>query len=247
MKIKIIVLLLLFHCFAFSQVIINGSVVYNISLKTPDLNELSKNEKISKETRSKLIAMYKNVSDVSSILIFANDEALFEVENKMDNESNTGLNLTNLLSGGKGRYVFYYNNKTGENFIQKNAIGELYMVSESKKEWELTHETKKIGDYVCYKAIEQNKMEIKNPKHSPTIAWYAPSIPVNFGPNGYNGLPGLILELQINNKLIYRITKIELNPQKIIKIEKPTKGRKVTSDEFRKILENAAPEFSKKS
>ncbi len=246
MKIRIIILLLLFHSFAYSQATFEGEIKYNISLEVPDLNKISNNKKISKKNRQKLISMYRNVSDVSSILKFTNEEALFEVENIMENESNTNLNLTNLFSGGKNRYVYYYNNKTNENLIQKNAIGELYLVKELTKEWELVSETKKIGNYTCYKAIEINKLKIENSNHKPTIAWYSPLIPVNFGPGGYNGLPGLILELHVMNKLIYRAIKIELNPKKSIKIKKPIKGKIVTNDEFRKILMESVPEFFKK-
>jgi GLPGLI family protein len=41
-------------------------------------------------------------------------------------------------------------------------------------------------------------------------AWYAPDIPVRFGPIGYGGLPGLILELQ-NESATFYVTKINLN------------------------------------
>ena len=55
---------------------------------------------------------------------------------------------------------------------------------------------------------------------------YAP-----FGPIGYAGLPGVILELEARNYKYYA-TKINLNPKKEIKITKPTKGKKVTQEEF---------------
>lgn len=243
MKIKITILLLFLHSFGFSQAIVEGKIEYNISLQIPDINKVSSNEKISKETRQKLITTYKNVSDVSSVLLFKKAEAIFKVDDKMDNDSNSSLNLTNLFSGGKSGSVYYYNSKTNENLTQKNAIGELYLVKEPLKKWELLQETKKIGLYNCYKAIELKNVNNVNSKQKPTIAWYAPQIPVNFGPGGYNGLPGLILELHVKNKLVYKAIKIELNPRKSIRIDKPSKGRIVTNMELRKILENAVPEF----
>jgi GLPGLI family protein len=59
------------------------------------------------------------------------------------------------------------------------------------------------------------------------IAWYTTQIPYNFGPKDYNGLPGLILELQEDNLLI-KASKITLQQKKKIVIKKPNQGEKIT-------------------
>ena len=64
--------------------------------------------------------------------------------------------------------------------------------------------------------------------------WYCPSIPFNFGPKGYTGLPGLILELQVRN-ITWGATKIELSNENK-NIEKPTKGKLITEEEYKKLL-----------
>jgi GLPGLI family protein len=108
----------------------------------------------------------------------------------------------------------------GDNFIIENK---------TKHEWKLTQEQKEIGDFVCFKAI------LLNNKKLDIIAWYSPKIPVNFGPKGYGNLPGLILELSIG-PIVYYASKIDLNPFDMIKINKPTNGKKMSEEEFENML-----------
>lgn len=72
-----------------------------------------------------------------------------------------------------------------------------YLVTKKlETNWVLHNESKKINNYLCYKATQE--ITIKNTKgefkHIAT-AWYCPEIPYSFGPFGYGGLPGLIFEL----------------------------------------------------
>ena len=110
-----------------------------------------------------------------------------------------------------------------------------------------TQESKKIGNYLCYKAIKTNT---STKGKSIDIAWFTPQIPVNFGPSSYFGLPGLILEVS-RGKITMKATKIELNPKKKIKIKKPTKGRRMTSEEYREMtrrfFKNVERESKRKS
>jgi len=47
------------------------------------------------------------------------------------------------------------------------------------------------------------KKALYNKKTIEVVAWFAPEIPYNYGPLGYYGLPGLILELQGYDFIIY--------------------------------------------
>ena len=107
----------------------------------------------------------------------------------------------------------------------------------------MENETKQIGAYLCYKATsEQVVVNSKGTFKHPIVAWYCPNIPFNFGPKGYSGLPGLILELQIRN-ITWGVTKIELSKENKI-IEKPKKGKLITEEEFKKIIASP-PMFGK--
>ncbi len=105
------------------------------------------------------------------------------------------------------------------------------------------NETKKIGNYLCYKATTIFVIEnSKGTFNHPVTAWYSTQIPIGFGPIGYGGLPGLIVELTVQN-IKYSMTKLMLNPKKEIVIKKPKKGKLVTEEEFNLVAKEAMGNF----
>lgn len=86
-----------------------------------------------------------------------------------------------------------------------------YLVSNTFGDWSLENETKIIDNFKCFKAInkEENKVEGQDPIITKTItAWYCSEIPVSFEPNGFGGLPCVILELNENNLKVFYATKL---------------------------------------
>lgn len=79
-------------------------------------------------------------------------------------------------------------------FTQKNEE-KTYLIKDDlpQIQWNLNHtQTKKINQFVCKKATT-------NFRGSKIVAWYAPEIPIPFGPWKFKGLPGLILEVSAPN------------------------------------------------
>ncbi|WP_291099066.1 MULTISPECIES: GLPGLI family protein [unclassified Flavobacterium] len=72
---------------------------------------------------------------------------------------------------------------------------------------------------------------IDMPKEVAITAWYTPEIPVNQGPEGYWGLPGLILEVS-DGKTIILCSKVVLNPKNKVEIKAPTKGKEISQKEY---------------
>ncbi|GGD89556.1 GLPGLI family protein [Planktosalinus lacus] len=83
--------------------------------------------------------------------------------------------------------------------------------------------------------------EIEIPKEIEIVAWYTPQIPIPQGPGEFSGLPGLILEIQADRTSIL-CTKIVLNPKEI-EIKKPSKGQKVSQEEYQKIVKDKMEEM----
>lgn len=140
-----------------------------------------------------------------------------------------------------------YVNVANKEFRRVGALnGAEYIINEEQKaDWQLTNETKTINGYLCYKATSMFHIQSwnDNPKFNIT-AWYTPKIPASFGPNGYHGLPGLILELHTYTTTLY-VTKIDLNLDKNLEINRLTKGVVLTKDDIRKkILATSLPKIA---
>ncbi|MDT0555866.1 GLPGLI family protein [Patiriisocius hiemis] len=84
--------------------------------------------------------------------------------------------------------------------------------------------------------------QIEIPKEVLVTAWFTPQIPVGNGPGEYAGLPGLILELNIDRTTIL-CSKIVLNPKDADKIEAPDKGKEVTREEYNAIIKEKMDEM----
>lgn len=113
----------------------------------------------------------------------------------------------------------------------REFFGRKFLITDKLEQhpWKLTGEQRKIGEYVCQKATA----EIDSQQ---VVAWFSPQIPVSAGPDGYGGLPGLILELDIDNGQRRAVaSSIELMPLEADAIERPSKGKKVSRAEFEKI------------
>ena len=128
-----------------------------------------------------------------------------------------------------------------------------------KREWKLVNETKKIGDYTCYKAtssrevrnfqsvrVNGDEKDEKKPeiKKVTITAWYAPKIQVAHGPSEYWGLPGLILEVN-DGRQVMICNKIILNPKEKLVLKEPKSGKEVTQKQYNEILQKKMKEMEK--
>jgi GLPGLI family protein len=76
--------------------------------------------------------------------------------------------------------------------------------------WEITDESKVVAEYKCLKA----KTTFRGREW---IVWFAPDIPVPFGPWKLHGLPGLILEsCSADNRYCMQAVKIEFKRDAIL-------------------------------
>ncbi len=86
------------------------------------------------------------------------------------------------------------------------------------------------------KESSTNFMEgFEMPKEVIITAWYTPEIPVNQGPEGFWGLPGLILEVN-DGKTIILCSKVVMNAKEKAEIKAPKVGKEVTQKEYDEIV-----------
>ncbi|MEO6720226.1 MAG: GLPGLI family protein [Ferruginibacter sp.] len=165
-------------------------------------------------------------------MLFADNQSLFkamEEEPDMAEPNNNGV----VIRIGGGPENEYYKNFTTQKMADKRELmQEMYLLEDSIKSlaWKMEEgETKTIAGYPCKRATG------KTERGNEVVAWYTEDIPLPAGPEQFNGLPGMILGLDVN-KSEFVFTAISID-KKIDKkeLKAPTKGKKVNSAEFAKI------------
>lgn len=237
---KYLVFLLLIVTNVFSQA--SGDVLYEVkfNLTIEKIDERVKKMKI-KPNDEVILALKKRVRNsgkINSKLNFSNSISNYELMKDMKNDVKSGIDILRNSSGGDKLY--YTSILKQECLVQDcKTMDKCYAISKEKPIWKLTQETKLIGKYLCYKAINVNsKNKLKKP-----IAWYTNEIPLGFGPKDYFGLPGLILELE-EAAISFKAKTIVLNPIKNTVI-KSVNGEKISEKNFKSLLLKSFPELYK--
>lgn len=191
---------------------------------------------LSKTEKDKIKLITNSTKLIECQLYFNSYSSLFQQVKKMGLENDYSYKLASTFIRG----VNYSNIKDEKRILVKNISDEVFLVSMPYKqyEWVVTKESKKIGNYICYKAIGTKAVLnsiTNNKKQQDIVAWFAPKIGVPFGPNGIDGLPGLILETTFNNVCIYA-TDINLNDTNENALKPPTEGKEITEEAYLKLI-----------
>lgn len=238
---------------------------YYFSKSTMDLGKWG--ARLSEAQKKDVAARLKNRLEKTYVLTFNKEESFFKEEDKLDAMSGaTDTWGKNFAAGDQ-----YKNVKTNSQIQNQEFYGKKFLVKDELQAitWKMGTETKKIGNYVCYKATasipsaeltwfsfswdklrqsnataEANKNNEETPKVKMTEveAWYTPQIPVRHGPLEYWGLPGLILEVSADNTTML-CSKIVMNPEEKETIEAPDKGQVITKMEYQKTIAKKMQEF----
>lgn len=169
---------------------------------------------------------HETANKIDYTLNFNQNEAYFFANAKLLND---GEDFGLAAITGDGKLKQYQNSSTNECrlYVDSRRTGVVIVNDEHTLQWVLTTETKVIDGFVCYKATTPKYDSGKISEYVIVTAWYAPSLPISFGPIGYSGLPGLVLELQ-TDRATYFVKKISLNLDKEPFIDKLLNSKAVT-------------------
>lgn len=226
---KNIIVFLIFCTSVYSQK--SGIAYYSIQL--PEYKDKNGQE-------DNMLNEAKKIAENRILVLEFNDiQSHFYLKNDMKNEDGSELAscVASILSGTENYY-----DTTKQSSVNKQVDGVLLQDSNAIKSWKITTETKMIDNYLCYKAEYIKKYKSYTGEKSKLItAWFAPSLPFPFGPNSYNGLPGLVVELIESGKKEkkYFLRNIELKDQRI-EIRFP-KGKIITEEDYLKNVDYYSP------
>lgn len=209
---RILFVSLFFSFLGFSQsknIIATYKVVYHDDeLMSSGMKDLPNSLKHIKETYE---YARSNADRYVFSLHIADKKSIFMFDQKNSNADSFADNTFVLTLYGYLGFVY-----NASDSIYKNLpyLGnKVYKKTPKITNWNMHQESKYIGKHLCFKATNTQVVENGNGKvfNHPVVAWYCPEIPMQFGPNGYGNLPGLIIELQVRN-VVYGVSHIDFNP-----------------------------------
>jgi len=231
MKLKYITTycLLLYSITFFSQT--SGIVTYK-AFNNGSLTLEDSNTDAEKKAIQLLLGALKLTPNFNYILKFNKNESIFSQEETLHNDGNKSIHYYYIAKAMVGGGVFYQNKEDDLVLKQLSVMAGTFLISNKLfSNWEITKETKNIAGLLCYKATRTCK---SCPNKENESVWFTPDIPVSFGPLGYGGLPGLVVEFEKGLLLTIRLETIEYTDKEIY-IDKPSKGKEITLEEYTKI------------
>lgn len=166
------------------------------------------------------------------------------------NESSAALKFAKSNTGGD--HLFYNDLEDQILISQFPYWGSQILLEEKLNDtpWVIKSSSKTISGFVCFKAVKSyTQKEGGYTREINVEAWFTPEIPFKFGPKGYAGLPGLIIELTENNTT-YFMKELKYVSDKELTLEKPIEGVYMTPQDFAEQsikLKNRAKEAIKNS
>ncbi|GGI55799.1 GLPGLI family protein [Winogradskyella haliclonae] len=211
--------------------------------------------RLSEAQKKQVAVRMKNRLEKTYVLTFNKTESFFKEDEKLDAMSGaTDSWGKNFAQGDQ-----YKNVKDNQLVQSQEFYGKKFLVKDKlqKIEWKMGSETKQIGNYTCFKAMalipsdelswynfSWDKMRRNTPQKDSTgaviepeikmtqvEAWYSPQIPVSHGPSEFWGLPGLILEVSMDDTTML-CSKIIINPKETIEIEAPKRGEEINKKDY---------------
>ncbi len=135
---------------------------------------------------------------------------------------------SNMLIGGVNS--IFIDKEKSSIVTEKTIVDKCYVIKDIAiaPRWKMTDETRVINGKKCKKAVVRGLLKIE--------AWYATDIPFSYGPLGYYGLPGLIVELETPSD-IYTLKTFEYLLQDP-NLKSPASGTEISEAEFDRMQED---------
>ncbi|WP_299443552.1 GLPGLI family protein [uncultured Aquimarina sp.] len=216
----LIVLLFTFHNYTIAQTIEVGYkeyyslAGYGLDIVREEINNST--EKITPD----FILRYR---DGESIYIKTEDLPLYDTlnttaknnKNKIEKVSKKYKNhkTKELLS----EYINYMNPLYGKDIAINDTL--------YNYDWKLSEKTENIFGYTCKSASTINKSGRE------VLVWYTDEVPIKAGPREYWGLPGLIVQIEIDDKVLIfttHVTRLDQN----LPIYRPNLKNAITRENF---------------
>jgi GLPGLI family protein len=179
-------------------------------------------------------------------LIFSGDTSIYRAKKQEEMPATTSTSPGGppggpmRYGGGRALRVVYKNLAADTMIDSRDFMQKQFLITGPPKarKWKIGTKQKQILGYNCMEA------SFRVDSATALVAWFAPQLPVSNGPSDYQGLPGMILQIDVNDgERMTTATEIALDSVDTSALVAPSKGKEVTPEEFEKIREEKMKEM----
>lgn len=230
MKNLILFLFLSFPILIFAQTSNSGKILYKEVIKV-DLPDKVKDDPKNQAWISKM----PKTRESDRELLYHEEKSLYK-------------NIKKEKAPNERKYMYHYEEPDNHYYMDAEAdesihltdfFGKTFRVTGEHKErkWKITKNQKMIKDYLCFEATAGDTTD-------QVTVWFTPQIRTTAAPMYLNGLPGLILEVSMDEgKFTLSASEITLGETKDEDIIKPAKGKKMTKEKYEAMVEKKTEEM----
>ncbi len=175
-------------------------------------------------------------------LLFTGDESMYARQKETDQaevtSSQGGQQM--VMRFGRDNRVVYKNLATDAMIDSREFMQKQFLIKgpPTVRKWKIGKNQKEILGYNCMEATYQADTATH------ITAWFTPQLPISNGPSDFQGLPGMILQIDVNHgQRVSTATEIVLDSVETSSIIPPTKGKEVTPEDFEKIRDEKMKEM----
>jgi GLPGLI family protein len=167
MKNTILAILSLTTFMAAAQKDFQGMAVYESKTSTTEFaKNFDGNKDMTPEMKTQIMERMKKMFEKTFVLNFDKSASIYKEEEKLDapGQGGGGRMMASFMGGGG---TYFKNVKEKQYTVDKEVFGKEFLIKDSlpNLKWVLSDESKKIGDYTCFKATavkEASKTDFRN-------------------------------------------------------------------------------------
>ena len=222
-------LLFMLPLFLCAQEMEEGSIRYLVTHNWT--KKMAAVDYISKQQRERIAYMWGNRSEwkVYTVLYFSATQSRYEDSEERAEPDDEGYSWRKDVYNIKRDFE----SNTIQDAIQ--LLGKTYVIEDTliAPEWKILNDIKEVAGHVCMKAFLEDTL-----KQQKITAWFALDMPLSARPERLCGLPGLILEVDVNDgAMLISADKIDLRKlDKELNMPKKLKGKRIKEAEYYALL-----------
>ncbi len=225
---RLLIYILLFFPYSTFAQDLSGEIHYTV--KHDWIKKISHVDYMSKSRREHFEYVWGNDSEYIAKSILRFSPIASRYEDVQDQSEHVGH------SWRASEYIIFRDLENKMSYDLMRMFNKLYLLEDTiqNPQWKMLNDMKEIAGHICMNAICKDTIKDNN-----IMAWFALDWPQSIGPDEFGGLPGVILEININDgAMVISAEEIVLS-EKMEEIQKPShkkRVKRITNSEYDKLL-----------